>query len=829
MREINTKQEKAQNCLQTIYRYEFLGHSRLKEGAQNIYEKLSGDLDLSRQEVKLLSFISEALGYKDIHACRKAMNMRLEEMRQMLRKLTDVGFVSARFSFNDDDEELIYELSQKFHDELKRSETLKSISEREFHNAVRIYAEDIRTGSFNIELACQNLEHIIRLNPHFQFSKGYAELEGRTLPLPEKCSLFYMAGIFVLQGLTPLDSRKMFADPDDLALTAQEQYAAVRKTVEDGMVGLLGRGYVVVAPDDGKEDKMAAIDKKLYLLSDKVVSILFRGMTYLIDYGQLSRMAEVIKNEHIKPKELFFDEGRDGQLQLLRTVIQPSRYEQFVASLQKNGMPTGVTALFHGAPGTGKTELAKQLARTSGRDIFVADVARLYGCYWGESEKNMRELFRSFRYLNALSAQSPILLFNEADGIIGKRLETVRAIDKSENAVQTIVLQELESFEGVFIATTNLAVNLDQAFDRRFLIKVEFCDPTPQTAAKMWRAKIPELTSEEAMQIASRFPFCGGKIDNVTKKRMLLQAANNATLSLQEMMELCRNEELKSEGEGAYFRHFQIVRSSKIKTCELFYDEIMMPAIETIRRMVVSDDFGEMIAVLKQEGLSGSANILLHGAPGTGKTELAMQLARESGRDIYIVDVSKLHDGLVGDGERNVRELFAKFRHQQKTAERTPILLFNEADGVIGKRLQVARSNDKEENALQSILLQELENFEGIFIATTNLIGNIDEAFDRRFLFKVEFRKPSPLTAAKIWRTRIPEMDYSEAVALAKEFPFSGGQIDNIAKRRAICKAVYKRTPSHEEMREYCLEEQFRARESIHSAVPTYGFSQYLG
>lgn len=220
--------------------------------------------------------------------------------------------------------------------------------------------------------------------------------------------------------------------------------------IEDGISGLLGRGLVTVVPDDGKEDKILAVDKKLYLLSAKVCGKLFKGMTYLIDYGHLSRMADVIKSEDIASKELFFDEQRDGQHQLLEAIIQPERYPQFVNKLHANGMSSGVTALFYGAPGTGKTELVRQLAKTSGRDIFVADASKLYGSLWGESEKHMREIFRSFRYLNELSFQAPILLFNEADGIIGKRMAAVRAIEKAENAVQAIVLQELEMFEGIF-------------------------------------------------------------------------------------------------------------------------------------------------------------------------------------------------------------------------------------------------------------------------------------------------------------------------------------------------------------------------------------------
>lgn len=848
MRDLSPKE--FETPLQIIYSYEFLHYSHLRKDAQDIYARLAADHGLSREEVKLLAFLGLSRGYKDIHTCCKAMNLPIEEMIGMLKKLVRKGAVCERTTAGCE-EDTIYSMDEDYHDDLNLSKVVRNFTERQLHNVVTDFSEELRSGSADAEKGCRQMEMIIRLNPCLQFSKGYSEIGAAAFPLHEKCALFMMAGYFILNGTKPIDDnwigQSIVATKARKTRIADYLYGqnggkdvAQSETIKndssvpslspdslrEGIQDLMRHGLVSAVSSESNNDSSS---KKLYLISERACRALFRGMTFLIDYATLSHRADVILCRDIEPKELYFDESGDGQLEILKTVVAPERYARFVDSLQKRGMSKAVTVLFHGAPGTGKTELARQLARESGRDLFVADAAKLFDTYWGESEKNMRELFRSFKYVNALSSQAPILLFNEADGIIGKRISVRRSIDKSENAVLSIVLQELETFEGVFIATTNQASHLEDAFDRRFLFKVEFFNPSPQTAARIWMEKIPEMTQEEALHLSLRFSFSGGKIENVAKKRLLLEAVSDAPVTFPQMMELCRNEELKSEGEEAYFRHFRIVRNSDIKPCSLFFDENILSAVDMIRKMVVSDRFDEIVSALKQEGLSGAVNILLHGAPGTGKTELALQLARESGRDIYIVDVAKLSDGIIGTGEQEVRELFAKFRHLHVTADRAPILLFNEADGIIGKRLQVERASDKDENAIQSVLLQELESFEGIFMATTNLIGNIDEAFDRRFLFKVEFRKPSPLTAAKIWRARIPELNYEEAIALGEEFSFSGGQIDNIAKRRTICKVVYQRTPSQEELRQYCIEEQFKARESIHGAVPTQGFSQYLG
>jgi SpoVK/Ycf46/Vps4 family AAA+-type ATPase len=114
-------------------------------------------------------------------------------------------------------------------------------------------------------------------------------------------------------------------------------------------------------------------------------------------------------------------------------------------------------------------------------------------------------------------------------------------------------------------------------------------------------------------------------------------------------------------------------------------------------------------------------------------------------------------------------------------------LLFKEADGVIGKRKQDAeRSVDKMENSVQNIILQEMESLEGIMIATTNLVQNIDAAFERRFLYKIKFEKPTEEARAHIWHSMIPDLSEQNVHTLASKYDFSGGQIENIARHYAI-------------------------------------------
>lgn len=133
----------------------------------------------------------------------------------------------------------------------------------------------------------------------------------------------------------------------------------------------------------------------------------------------------------------------------------------------------------------------------------------------GESEKNIKQVFDNYRAKAKECRITPILLFNEADAIIGKRQEGAeRAVDKMENSIQNIILQEMETLDGILIATTNLAQNMDKAFERRFLYKIKFEKPTTEARMSMWREMIPVLKEEEVRILATKYDFSGGQIEN---------------------------------------------------------------------------------------------------------------------------------------------------------------------------------------------------------------------------------------------------------------------------------------------------------------------------
>ena len=227
----------------------------------------------------------------------------------------------------------------------------------------------------------------------------------------------------------------------------------------------------------------------------------------------------LIKPETLTEKELFYTAGNAPQVEELRTFLAPERYTEIRNRMKANGFRSGFACLFYGAPGTGKTETVYQLARQTGRSIMTVDVPDIKSKWVGESEKNIKEVFDRYRQAVESSELAPILLFNEADAIIGIRREgATSAVDKMENSIQNIILQEMETLDGIMIATTNLTQNLDPAFERRFLYKICFEKPDAAVREKIWHTMLPVLSPEQCAALASAYDLSGGQMENVARK-----------------------------------------------------------------------------------------------------------------------------------------------------------------------------------------------------------------------------------------------------------------------------------------------------------------------
>lgn len=258
---------------------------------------------------------------------------------------------------------------------------------------------------------------------------------------------------------------------------------------------------------------------------------------------------ELILSKDIKEKRLFFSGKEQVQLRLVGDTLQEQNYQSLVARLEEKGLAKGIAVLLYGAPGTGKTESVLQWARESGRDVVHVDISAAKSMWYGESEKIVKDIFTRYKRLCRRAPIKPILLFNEADAIFSKRkaVGSGGSIDQTENTIQNIILEEMEKLEGILIATTNLADNLDRAFERRFLFKIRFEKPSVEVKRSIWLDKLPGLSPDDAARLASEYDFSGGEIDNIVRKATMMEVLDGTPPSIETIAGLCGEEKIGKE------------------------------------------------------------------------------------------------------------------------------------------------------------------------------------------------------------------------------------------------------------------------------------------
>ena len=319
----------------------------------------------------------------------------------------------------------------------------------------------------------------------------------------------------------------------------------LRYELRNGTHPLIECGYIEHKCVDGQ------VDTDRYMLTRNTKTELLSA--YTPSHSKCRRMKQdnsrFLKNhDAIKEKSLFFNTSEQEQIERLTSLLSTENLPSVQERLEEQGMRKGFACLFYGAPGTGKTETVLQIARQTGRDLMQVDIAGLRDKWVGESEKNIKDVFARYRNLCQTCEVMPILFFNEADAIINKRTENVEhSVDKMDNAMQNIILQEIEDLDGILIATTNLTSNLDKAFERRFLYKVEFHKPDTDVKTKIWRSMLKDISADDARQLASHFDFSGGQIENIARKRTVDYILSGKFASLDEIEGYCRAELLSGK------------------------------------------------------------------------------------------------------------------------------------------------------------------------------------------------------------------------------------------------------------------------------------------
>ncbi|MEQ9364294.1 MAG: ATP-binding protein, partial [Leptospirales bacterium] len=235
------------------------------------------------------------------------------------------------------------------------------------------------------------------------------------------------------------------------------------------------------------------------------------------------------------------------QTQILRDVAMQVKhrarvYEEWGFGGRSN-RGLGISALFSGPSGTGKTMAAEVLARELNLDLYRIDLSSVVSKYIGETEKNLRRVF------DAAEGGGAILLFDEADALFGKRSEVKDSHDRHANIEVSYLLQRMESYRGLAILTTNMKNSLDTAFLRRIRFIVQFPFPDGAHREEIWRRVFPPQAPLDDLnfQQLARLNVAGGNIKNIAMSAAFIAAHRDEALNMRHLMQAAKNEYTKIE------------------------------------------------------------------------------------------------------------------------------------------------------------------------------------------------------------------------------------------------------------------------------------------
>lgn len=195
---------------------------------------------------------------------------------------------------------------------------------------------------------------------------------------------------------------------------------------------------------------------------------------------------------------------------------------------EKTSYGRGVSALFYGSPGTGKTMAVQIIAKELGLELYRVDLSKMVSKYIGETEKNISALFDIAKNMNV------ILFFDEADSLFAKRSEVKDSNDRNANAETAHLLQKMEEYEGMVILATNLVEQIDDAFRRRIKFMVPFRFPDVSTRTKLWHSLIPEKTPlDDSIDLdffANQFELSESQIKEILWNAAYIAVSDNQPL-----------------------------------------------------------------------------------------------------------------------------------------------------------------------------------------------------------------------------------------------------------------------------------------------------------
>ena len=392
------------------------------------------------------------------------------------------------------------------------------------------------------KMTVQRLEHLLECNRHLVFVQ---KLKSMNLMSDDEMLLLVFSHLFVNNGDDDIRHHDLSFFYD-----SKSQWNSVKRELSGGINILQKLKLIEYNNDNG------FADRESFRMTRQAKEMLFPELNICATHLESFRKS-LIRHEEIVWKQLHYDREVAAQVSDLERLLEEAHYREICNRLKEKWHRTGFTCLFYGAPGTGKTESVLQLALQTGRDIMQVNVQEIKSMWVGESEKNIKALFDKYRSCVENSEVAPILLFNEADAIIGKRQEGAeRAVEKMENSIQNIILQEMETLDGILIATTNLVQNMDKAFERRFLYKIRFNKPSLEARLRIWQSMLPDLPEANLRLLAGKYDFSGGQIENIARHYAIDSILHgDAAACMENIMEHCEGERIGSTKTGGIGFH----------------------------------------------------------------------------------------------------------------------------------------------------------------------------------------------------------------------------------------------------------------------------------
>ena len=475
---------------------------------QEVASALATRLNITPLQAVLLSIClrhgPRNVDYDDISRHLDISNIRALEYSDELNALIRARYLKFHDAKDEDSFDVPRTVIRAFkNNDIPEPPKKTGLNIHELFDRLNDYFEDLDDNAIAPGELYHELKELFNANGHLSFTR---ELNGLKI---DRCNDWMVLVIVCHYLINKDDDRITFGQIEDV-FRCKSSFNEAKAALKEGSHYLMQEGLIEHVCEEG-----IANTSQIHLTA-KARQILLSEFHL---HSSETAVAGLTKPESLIEKTLFYTDSNEKHVDELETFLMPERYKEIRERMKATGYRSGFACLFYGSPGTGKTETVYQLARKTCRSILAINVPEIKSKWVGDSEKNIKAVFDRYRLLVQRSEVAPILLFNEADAIFGQRMEGAQnAVDKMENSIQNIILQEMESLDGILIATTNLTQNLDSAFERRFLYKICFDRPDVSVREKIWHTMIPSLSSQECHDLAVSYELSGGQMENVSRK-----------------------------------------------------------------------------------------------------------------------------------------------------------------------------------------------------------------------------------------------------------------------------------------------------------------------